>query len=122
MARTATITINDKKVELPVVEGTEKEVGIDIGRLRSETGAITLDYGFVNTGACESAITFIDGDAGILRYRGIPIEQLVQGHQPSYLETAYLLIYGSLPTRDNLDEFRYAIRKHTLLHEDVKRF
>jgi citrate synthase len=83
---------------------------------------ITLDYGFVNTGACESSITFIDGEEGILRYRGIPIEQLVEGHQPSYLETAYLLIYGKLPTRDDLDDFRYGIRKHTLLHEDAKRF
>ena len=112
----------EKEVEFPVVRGTEDELGIDISKLRAQTGMITLDYGFVNTGACESSITFIDGEEGILRYRGIPIEQLVEGHQPSYLETAYLLIYGKLPTRDDLDDFRYAIRKHTLLHEDAKRF
>jgi citrate synthase len=76
----------------------------------------------MNTGSCESAITFIDGEEGILRYRGIPIEQLVEGHMPSFLETSYLLIYGNLPTRTQLDEFRYGIRKHTLLHEDAKRF
>jgi citrate synthase len=112
----------EKEVDLPVVRGTEDELGIDISKLRDQTGMITLDYGFVNTGACESSITFIDGEEGILRYRGIPIEQLVEGHQPSYLETAYLLIYGKLPTRDDLDDFRYGIRKHTLLHEDAKRF
>ena len=104
------------------MRGTENELGIDISKLRRRPGFVTLDYGFMNTGSCESAITFIDGDAGILRYRGIPIEQLVPGHQPSFLETSYLLIYGELPTRDQLDEFRYSIRKHTLLHEDVKRF
>jgi citrate synthase len=108
--------------ELPVVEGTEGEHGLDISKLRAETGLVTLDYGFVNTGSCESAITFIDGEEGILRYRGIPIEELVEGHQPSYLETAYLLIYGDLPTRAQVDDFRFGIRKHTLLHEDAKRF
>jgi len=118
----AVLRYGEKEAEFPLVRGTENEVAIDIGKLRAQTGMITLDHGFVNTGACESAITFIDGDAGILRYRGIPIEQLVQGHQPSYLETAYLLIYGDLPTREELDDFRYSIRKHTLLHEDAKRF
>ena len=110
------------EVELPVVVGTEGELGIDIAKLRAETGFITLDYGFVNTGACESSITFIDGDAGILRYRGYPIEQLVDRAHPSFLETAYLLIWGELPTSDRLDEFRFEIRRHTLLHEDAKRF
>jgi citrate synthase len=109
-------------VELPVVRGTEDELGIDIAKLRGQTGLITLDYGFVNTGSCTSAITFIDGDEGILRYRGIPIEQLVEGHSPSFIETSYLLIYGELPTEQQLDDFRFGIRKHTLLHEDVKRF
>jgi citrate synthase len=118
----AFLRYGEKETELPLVRGSGNEVGIDISKLRAQTGMITLDYGFVNTGSCESAITFIDGDAGILRYRGIPIEQLVQGHQPSYLETAYLLIYGELPTREQLDDFRYSIRKHTLLHEDAKRF
>ena len=112
----------EMEVELPVVVGTEGELGIDIAKLRAETGFITLDYGFVNTGACESSITFIDGDAGILRYRGYPIEQLVDRAHPSFLETAYLLIWGELPTSDRLDEFRFEIRRHTLLHEDAKRF
>jgi citrate synthase len=112
----------EKEAELPIVRGTEDELGIDISKLRAQTGMVTLDYGFVNTGSCESAITYIDGEQGILRYRGIPIEQLVEGHQPSYLETAYLLIYGELPSRDELDDFRFGIRRHTLLREDAKRF
>ncbi len=111
-----------KEVELPVVRGTEDELGIDIAKLRAQTGMVTLDDGFLNTGSCTSSITYIDGDAGILRYRGIPIEELVSGHTVSFLETSYLLINGDLPTREQLDEFRYAIRKHTLVHEDVKRF
>jgi citrate synthase len=118
----AVLTFEGKDTKLPVVRGTEDELGVDISKLRAQTGLITLDYGYLNTGSCESAITFIDGDEGILRYRGIPIEQLVSGHQPSFLETSYLLIYGELPTREKLDEFRYGIRKHTLLHEDAKRF
>jgi citrate synthase len=105
-----------------VVRGTEDELGVDIAKLRAQTGLITLDYGFMNTGSTESAITYIDGDAGILRYRGIPIEQLVERDSPSFLETAYLLIYGELPTTAELDEFRFGIRRHTLLHEDAKRF
>ena len=79
----------DTEIELPVVRGTEDELGVDIAKLRAQSGLITLDYGFVNTGSCESAITYIDGEAGILRYRGIPIEELVSGHSPSFLETAY---------------------------------
>jgi citrate synthase len=118
----AQLRYQDKAAELPVVEGSEGELGLDISKLRDQTGLVTLDYGFVNTGSCESSITFIDGEEGILRYRGIPIEQLVEGHMPSFLETSYLLIYGDLPTRTQLDEFRYGIRKHTLLHEDAKRF
>ncbi len=112
----------DTELELPVVRGSENELGIDISKLRAQTGLITLDPGYLNTGSCESAITFIDGDAGILRYRGIPIEQLVDREHPSFLETSYLLIWGELPTKDQLDEFRFEIRRHTLLHEDVKRF
>jgi len=84
----------DQQIDLPVVRGTENELAVDISKLRSQTGFITLDYGYMNTGACESAITYIDGDAGILRYRGVPIEKLVEREAPSYLETAYLLIYG----------------------------
>jgi len=118
----AIIRYGDNEIELPIVEGTEKERAIDIAKLRSQSGLITLDYGFVNTGSCESAITFIDGEEGILRYRGIPIEQLVSGHEPSFLETSFLLINGDLPTESQLDQFRYSIRKHTLLHEDARRF
>jgi citrate synthase len=118
----AVLRFDGREVELPVVRGTENELAVDIAKLRSQTGLITLDYGFVNTGSCESAITFIDGDEGILRYRGIPIEQLVEGHAPSFIETSYLLIYGELPTTDQVDWFRFAVRKHTLLHEDAKRF
>jgi citrate synthase len=111
-----------REVELPVVRGSENELGMDISKLRGQTGLVTLDYGFTNTGSCESSITFIDGEEGILRYRGIPIEQLVEGHSPSFIETSYLLIYGHLPTKDELDDFRFGVRKHTLLHEDAKRF
>jgi citrate synthase len=111
-----------REVELPVIRGSEDELGMDISKLRGQTGLVTLDYGFTNTGSCESSITFIDGEEGILRYRGIPIEQLVEGHSPSFIETSYLLIYGSLPTKDELDDFRFGVRKHTLLHEDAKRF
>ena len=112
----------DQEIELPVVRGSEDELAVDIAKLRSSTGFITLDYGYVNTGATESAITYIDGDAGILRYRGIPIESFVERESPSYLETSYLLIYGHLPTVAELDEFRFGIRRHTLLHEDAKEF
>jgi citrate synthase len=112
----------DQQIDLPVVRGTENELAVDISKLRAQTGFITLDYGYVNTGATESAITFVDGDKGILRYRGIPIEDLVERDSPSFLETSYLLIYGHLPNREELDEFRFGIRRHTLLHEDVKRF
>ena len=111
-----------KEIELPIVRGTEGECAIDIAKLRAQTGLITLDYGFVNTGATESAITFIDGDLGILRYRGYDIDDLAEQEHPSFLETAYLLIYGELPTPAQRDEFSAKIRKHTLLHEDVKRF
>jgi citrate synthase len=116
----AVLRHGDQELELPVVRGTEDELGVDISKLRNQTGLVTLDYGFVNTAACESAITYIDGDQGILRYRGIPIEQVAE--HGSYLETSYLLIYGELPTREQLDAFRYSIRRHTLLHEDAKRF
>ena len=116
----AVLRHGDTEIELPVVRGTEDELGVDIAKLRAQTGLVTLDYGFVNTASCESAITYIDGDAGILRYRGIPIEEMAE--HGSFLETSYLLIYGKLPTREELDTFRYGIRKHTLLHEDAKRF
>jgi citrate synthase len=122
MSTSAVLRYDGKDIELPLVEGTEHERAIDITKLRAQTGLITLDYGYVNTGSTESAITFIDGDAGILRYRGYPIEHLADQEHPSFLESAYLLIYGDLPTVAHLDDFRFAIRKHTLLHEDAKRF
>jgi citrate synthase len=103
MARAASFTIDDKKIDCPVTVGSEGEVGIDIAKLRAETGAVTFDPAYGNTGACRSAITFIDGDKGILRYRGIPIEQLAE--KSSFGEVVYLLIFGNLPTRAQLDRF-----------------
>lgn len=111
-----------KEIELPVVRGTEDECAIDISKLRAQTGLITLDYGFMNTGATESAIGYVDGEAGILRYRGYDIESLAELEHPSFLETAWLLIYGDLPTAAERDDFSRQIRQHTLVHEDVKRF
>ncbi|MCB1052037.1 MAG: citrate synthase [Acidobacteria bacterium] len=106
--------------QLPVVTGTEGEVGIDISKFRGQTGLITLDNGYMNTGSCESAITFIDGEKGILRYRGYPIEQLCE--HSDFIEVSYLLIYGELPTQAQYDEFYELITKHTLLHEDMRSF
>jgi len=116
----AELRLPDTSIELPIVEGTEGERAVDIRRLRAETGYITLDPGYANTGSCQSAITYIDGEKGILRYRGYPIEELAD--KSSFLETAFLLIYGELPTRDQLDYFIHSIRIHTMLHEDFKRF
>ena len=110
----------DKELELPLVESTQGNDAYDISKLMKETGNVTLDPGFGNTAACRSAITYIDGDAGILRYRGYPIEQLADGS--SFLETSYLLIYGELPTPAQLADFDARIRRHTLLHEDLRSF
>ncbi|MGQ0826291.1 MAG: citrate synthase [Actinomycetota bacterium] len=118
----AVLHYGDKEVPLRVVEGSEGERAIDISTLRAQSGLITLDYGYMNTGSTESSITFIDGDAGILRYRGYDIQDLADQAHPSFLETAWLLIYGELPTEQQRDEFSRQIRKHTLVHEDVKRF
>ena len=120
MSETAELKLAGQSIELPVVVGTENEKGIDISQLRAKTGYVTLDNGYMNTGACSSAITFIDGETGILRYRGIPIEVLAE--RSSFLETAYLLIEGKLPTRDELDNFTNRVRRHTMIHEDIKRF
>ena len=120
MGETATLRIGDRTIELPIVVGSEGERAIDIRKLRNETGYITLDPGYANTGSCKSAITFIDGDEGILRYRGIPIEELAD--RSSFLEVAYLLVYGELPTRDELAGFVHSITHHTMIHEDFKRF
>jgi citrate synthase len=107
-------------VQLPIAEVTEGARGADIGKLLASTGLVTYDVGFANTASCTSAITYIDGDAGILRYRGYPIDQLATGS--SFLEVSYLLIYGELPTAAQRAEFEGKIRRHTLLHEDLKRF
>jgi citrate synthase len=107
-------------LELPVHRPVEGAPAADIGKLLSKTGMVTYDPGFANTAACSSAITYIDGDAGILRYRGYPIDQLAENS--TFIETSYLLIYGELPTPDQLRAFENNIRRHTLLHEDMKRF
>jgi citrate synthase len=109
-----------KLVRLPVIRGTEDETAIDIGKLRAETGLITLDAGYGNTGSCTSAITFIDGEQGILRYRGYPIEELAG--KSSYLEVAWLLIHGELPTAAQAQQFSDEVTQHTMLHEDFRRF
>ncbi|MDH5568105.1 MAG: citrate (Si)-synthase, partial [Myxococcales bacterium] len=120
MPEKAQLRIGDKTVELDIVEGSEGERAIDIRNLRSQTGVITFDPGYANSGACRSAITFIDGEQGILRYRGIPIEELAE--HSTFLEVAYLLIYGRLPTRQEFDAFVRSITLHTMIHEDFKRF
>jgi citrate synthase len=117
---TAKLTLNGKEYELPVIVGSENEVGIDVQQLRAKSGAITYDPGYGNTGACQSAITFIDGDQGILRYRGYPIEQLAT--QASFVEVCFLLIYGHLPNHAELTGFESELTRHTLLHEDMKKF
>jgi citrate synthase len=120
MSEIAELKLAGQTIELPVIVGSENEKGIDVSSLRGKTGYITLDNGYMNTGACSSAITFIDGEKGILRYRGIPIEVLAE--RSSFLETSYLLIEGKLPTREELDSFTNRVRRHTMIHEDIKRF
>jgi len=110
----------DISLEMPVVPATDGESGIDASKLLATTGHVALDGGFVNTASCTSAITYIDGNRGILRYRGYPIEQLAE--KSSYLETSYLLIYGELPTPEQLADFDSRLRMHTILHEDLRRF
>jgi len=107
-------------IELPVLTGSENEKAIDISKLRSQTGHITMDPGYGNTGSCQSKITFLDGEKGILRYRGIPIEQLAA--KAKFVEVAYLIIYGKLPNQMELDGFRHDLNHHALLHEDMKHF
>ncbi|WIX81568.1 citrate synthase [Amycolatopsis carbonis] len=117
---TATLRLPSGEHEFKVVHPTEGAPGIELGKLLASTGYITYDPGFVNTGAASSAITYIDGDAGILRYRGYPIEQLAE--KSSFIEVSYLLIYGELPTEAQLADFTEKIQRHTLLHEDLKAF
>ena len=120
MTQNATISLGDTRLELPLVIGTEKERAIDIAQLRAHTGTVTLDPAFMNTASTKSAITFIDGDNGILRYRGIPIEQLAE--KSTFIETAYLLIYGNLPNEEQLTAWSETLTRHSLLHEDMKHF
>lgn len=120
MSEIAKIELDGKVYEFPVIEGTENEKAIDISALRAKTGYITIDSGFKNTGSTQSAITFLDGEEGILRYRGYPIEQLAE--KAEFLEVAYLLIYGELPNKDEYTKFKDGITKHTLIHEDMKHF
>ncbi|MDR6944500.1 citrate synthase [Mucilaginibacter pocheonensis] len=120
MSETAQLKIGDKTFDLPVIEGTEGEKAIDISKLRDQTGYVTLDIGYKNTGATKSAITFLDGEKGILKYRGYPIEQLAENS--SFIEVAYLLIYGELPSTEQLTAFQYELSRHTLVHEDMKKF
>ncbi|WP_293694457.1 citrate synthase [uncultured Agrococcus sp.] len=118
--KTATITVDGSHHEVPIVPATSGRSSLDISKLMSSTGHTTIDYGFVNTASTKSKITYIDGDAGILRYRGYPIEELAT--QKSFLEVAYLLIYGELPSPQEHNDFDQRIRRHTLLHEDLRRF
>jgi citrate synthase len=120
MSTTASLVLDGKSYELPVIEGSENEKAVDIQKLRDQTEYITLDSGYKNSGATTSKITFLDGETGILRYRGYPIEQLAE--KSSFIEVAYLLIYGNLPTKTELDQFATSISRHTLIHEDMKRF
>jgi citrate synthase len=114
------LTSPGEVLPLDAVEGTEAPAGLQIGKLLSTTGRVTFDPGFGNTASCTSAITFIDGDQGILRYRGYPIDQIAESS--TFLETSYLLIYGELPTQAELDDFKARIAKHTMLHEDLRDF
>ncbi len=118
--KSAKLIVEDKEYDLPLIIGSEKEVGVDISKLRGLSGAITADNGYGNTGSCQSAITFIDGEKGILRYRGYPIEELAENS--NFIEVCYLLIYGNLPTKKELDDFHYGLTHHSLIHEDMKKF
>ncbi|MCF8061901.1 MAG: citrate synthase [Deltaproteobacteria bacterium] len=120
MEETAKLIVDGKTYELPMVRGTEGERAVDISKLRDETGLITLDPGYPNTGACKSSITFMDGEQGILRYRGYPVEQLAE--RSTFVETAYLLINGELPSREELTRFSVLLNDHSLVHRDMLHF
>jgi citrate synthase len=120
MSSNASLIIDGKTYDIPVIIGSENEKAIDIQNLRQQTECITLDTGYKNTGATTSNITYLDGETGILRYRGYPIEQLAE--KSSFMEVSYLLIYGELPTLEQLEKFSTSITRHTLIHEDMKRF
>ncbi len=118
MSKVAKLELNNKVYEFPIVVGSEGEQSLDISTLRSKTGYITLDEGYGNTGSCLSNITFIDGEKGILRYRGIPIEELAE--KSTFVETAYLIIYGKLPNSQEMKDFSNLLTKNEMLHEDMK--
>ena len=118
MSKIATLELEGKKYEFPVIVGSENETAIDIEKLRALTGAITLDPGYKNSGSCKSDITFLDGEEGILRYRGYSIESLAE--KANFLEVSYLVIFGELPTKEQLTKFENDIHKHTLVHEEMK--
>ncbi len=120
MTESVKLIYGDKEYQLPVIMGSEKEKAIDISKLRQKTGLITLDAGFANTGSCTSSITFMDGEKGILRYRGIPVEQLAE--KSTFAETAYLLIHGRLPRRKDLTDFSVLLNDNSLVHEDMRAF
>ena len=120
MSEVGKLTVDGNEIELPIIEGTEKERAVDIGKLRATTGLVTIDEGYVNTGSTTSSVTFLNGEKGILRYRGYPIEQLAA--ECDFVEVAYLLIYGELPTADQIQSFRTQLRRHTMLHEDMRLF
>jgi citrate synthase len=118
MSKTAILELEGKKYELPVTEGSENEIAIDISKLRDLSGAITMDPGYKNSGVCKSDITFLDGEEGILRYRGYSIEELAD--KGGFLEVSYLVIFGDLPTKEQLNKFEKDIQKHTLVNEEMK--
>ena len=118
-SETAQLTIHGKTIEFPLSVGSENEVAIDISRLRKETGAVTLDYGYLNTGSCESAITFLDGEKGILRYRGYPVEELAA--KSRFVEVAYLLINGRMPDAQERTQWSSLLNQHSMIHEDMRR-
>ncbi|HVX62217.1 MAG TPA: citrate synthase [Pirellulales bacterium] len=120
MSEVAKLRLGEREIDLPIITGTEGERAVDISQLRAQTGCITLDEGYVNTGSTTSAITFLDGEQGVLRYRGYPIETLAQ--RCDFLEISYLLIYGELPSPEELENFRSSMRRHTMLHEEMKAF
>ena len=118
MSKVAILELEGNKYEFPVIVGTENEVAIDINKLRDLSGAITIDPGYKNSGSCKSEITFLDGEEGILRYRGYAIEDLAD--KASFLEVSYLLIFGELPSKEELTKFETNIRKYTLVNEEMK--
>ncbi len=114
------LSVGKHEIDLPILVGTEQEPAVDISKLRAQTGFITLDDGYANTGACTSSITYLDGEKGVLRYRGYPIEVLAQ--RSDFVEVSYLLIYGELPTDEEWEKFRSSLLRHTMLHEDMRSF